>query len=81
MWAYDVVMPNPKTSNTPDAAAIKAAETIITAFGGPTQMAILFEIKQPSVSEWKKKGIPKARLQTLRLMRPDLFVSPTKAVA
>lgn len=75
MRAYDASMRKPKLKETHDAAAI------IAALGGPTQTAALFEIKQPSVSEWKINGIPKARLQTLRLMRPDLFVSPTKAVA
>lgn len=49
------------------------SEKLINELGGPAAVARLFDIKQPSVSEWKRKGIPKARLQTLRLMRPDLF--------
>lgn len=50
------------------------SEKLINELGGPAAVARLFDIKQPSVSEWKRKGIPKARLQTLRLMRPDLFL-------
>lgn len=46
---------------------------IIDELGGPTAVAALFDIKQPSVSEWRRKGIPKARLQFLKLYRPDLF--------
>ena len=75
MHAYDASMRKPKPKKTPDAA------TIIAALGGPTQTAALFEIKQPSVSEWKINGIPKARMQTIRLMRPDLFDGSTKVAA
>ena len=48
-------------------------ETIIQALGGTAAVARLCEVKAPSVSVWKKKGIPRARLQFLRLLRPDLF--------
>ncbi|WP_186120602.1 hypothetical protein [Burkholderia gladioli] len=47
---------------------------VIDAIGGTAATARLCEIQQPSVSEWKKTGIPKARLQFLRLARPDAFV-------
>ncbi|WGZ34150.1 Rha family transcriptional regulator [Xylella fastidiosa] len=41
-------------------------------------MARMFKIKQPSVSEWRKTGIPSARLQLLEVVRPDIFgASPT----
>jgi hypothetical protein len=46
---------------------------IIDALGGTAATAKLFEVKSPSVSCWRKKGIPKARLLHLRLLRPDLF--------
>lgn len=49
--------------------------TLIDALGGTSKVAELFEVKPPSVSEWRKSGIPKARLQTLRLLRPDLFIT------
>lgn len=47
---------------------------IIDELGGTSAVAKLFEIQPASVSEWRTKGIPKARRQTLKLMRPDLFV-------
>jgi len=46
---------------------------IIDELGGTSAVAKLFEVKPASVSEWRTKGIPKARLQTLKLLRPDLF--------
>lgn len=46
---------------------------IIDRIGGTAATARLCEIKPGSVSEWRKKGIPKARLQFLRLARPDVF--------
>lgn len=49
------------------------ANQLIDALGGTAATAKLFEIHPASVSEWRTKGIPKARMQTLRLMRPDLF--------
>ena len=45
---------------------------IIDALGGSAATARLFGIRQPSVSDWRHKGIPRARLQTLALLRPDL---------
>lgn len=55
---------------------------IIDALGGTTRCARIFDIKPASVSEWRKRGIPKARLHSIRLMRPDLFAPaapPTSA--
>ncbi|MET0109163.1 MAG: hypothetical protein AB2795_19285 [Candidatus Thiodiazotropha endolucinida] len=49
------------------------AGTIIDAFGGTTAVADLFEIETASVSEWRKKGIPKGRVFSLSLIRPELF--------
>lgn len=57
--------------NTPNAEAVR----IIAALGGTTATARLFEIAPASVSEWRYAGIPKARMQFLRLLRPDLFKS------
>lgn len=45
---------------------------IIDALGGTGKVAAIFDIEPPSVSDWRKKGIPKARRQTLALMFPDL---------
>ena len=42
-------------------------------------VARLVGISQPSVSEWKRNGIPQAREQYLRLLRPEAFVFRKKA--
>lgn len=49
------------------------SSTLIDLLGGTSAVAQLFEISAASVSEWRRNGIPKARMQTLRLLRPDLF--------
>lgn len=46
---------------------------IIDALGGTFRVAELCEVKPPSVSEWRKHGIPRARLMFLRAVRPDVF--------
>jgi len=48
---------------------------IIDALGGTSEVARLCEIQPPSVSEWRKLGIPKAQLKFLRLARPEVFVA------
>ena len=51
---------------------------LIDALGGTAEVARLCDVKQPSVSEWRKNGIPAARLMYLRAVRPDLFVEPSR---
>lgn len=51
----------------------QTANTIIDRLGGTSETARLCEVQPPSVSEWRKTGIPKARLKFLRLARPDVF--------
>ena len=46
---------------------------IIDALGGTTEVARLCDIKPPSVSDWRKNGIPKAQFKFLRLARPAVF--------
>lgn len=46
---------------------------IIDALGGTKAVAVLFRIKPPSVSGWRKKGIPGARMDYIRLAYPNLF--------
>lgn len=53
--------------------AIMTDSEIIDEMGGTSEVARMFEIDPASVSEWRKKGFPKARVMTLRLMRPDLM--------
>lgn len=33
----------------------------------------MFEIRMPSVSDWKKSGIPKARMMFIRAVRPEVL--------
>lgn len=47
---------------------------VIDRLGGTGATAKLFEISDASVSEWRKKGIPKARMHFLRAARPDVLV-------
>lgn len=58
--------------NTPD--------EIIDALGGTSEVARLCEIQPPSVSEWRRRGIPKAQLKFLRLARPDVFEVPAETL-
>jgi len=46
---------------------------IIDSLGGTSEVARIFNVRPPSVSEWRKTGIPESRLMFLRLLRPDLF--------
>lgn len=46
---------------------------IIDALGGTFAVARLCRVKPPSVSGWKRDGIPDARRQFLELLRPDVF--------
>lgn len=47
---------------------------IIDQLGGTFEVARLCEVQPPSVSEWRRNGIPKARLMFLRLARPEVFI-------
>lgn len=48
-------------------------DEIIDALGGTSAVARECEIQPPSVSEWRKKGIPKPQLRALRLAHPEVF--------
>lgn len=43
---------------------------IIESLGGTTRVARLFGISAPSVTEWKKLGIPEYRLLAIQLNHP-----------
>ena len=45
---------------------------LIDALGGTTAVARLCEVRAPSVSEWRVRGIPKARRMFLSAIRPDI---------
>lgn len=49
------------------------ASAVIDRLGGTSAVAKICDIKPPSVHEWRLNGIPKARLQFLRLAYPDAF--------
>jgi hypothetical protein len=48
---------------------------VIERLGDTSAVAAIFGIKPPSVSEWKKTGIPPARRMYLQVVYPDAFVS------
>lgn len=57
------------------------ANQIIDALGGTFAVAGLCNVRPPSVSEWRRNGIPSARLQFLKLARPDVFGPPPASQA
>lgn len=61
VWLLTVGLATPKLA----AMNTHPAENVLRELGGLTAVARLFEVRVPSVSGWKR-GIPPARLQTLR---------------
>ena len=52
---------------------------IIDKLGGTAEVARICNVRPPSVSEWRRNGIPDARLQYLRLLRPEVFLGAPAA--
>ncbi len=52
---------------------MEAAATIIEKFGGVTVVARICKVRPQAVSQWKRTGIPEARLMYLQVIRPDVF--------
>lgn len=48
-----------------------AATKIIEALGGTAAVSRLFGLSMPSVSDWKRAGIPKARMMYLEVVHAD----------
>lgn len=46
---------------------------IIDALGGTAEVARLCELRMPTVSCWRKNGIPRPWLLYFTLLRPELF--------
>lgn len=46
---------------------------IIDRLGGTVETAKLCEVGPSAVSQWREKGIPRARLLFLRAIRPEIF--------
>lgn len=53
--------------------ALHPDSDIIERLDGPTAVARLCRIRPQAVSQWKRTGIPQARRDFLRLLRPDVF--------
>ncbi|MBW7896542.1 MAG: hypothetical protein H3C27_15650 [Opitutaceae bacterium] len=49
------------------------ANTIIDAIGTSSEVAQLCDVTVSAVSQWRRAGIPRARLLYLRAVRPDAF--------
>ena len=47
------------------------ATKIIEALGDTAEVARLFDVRMPSVSDWKKHGIPRARMMYLKVAQPQ----------
>lgn len=47
------------------------AVQVIDALGGTAEVARLCEVRMPSVSDWKREGIPHARMMFLRAQCKD----------
>lgn len=43
---------------------------IIESLGGTAEVSRIFDLSMPSVSDWKKTGIPKARMMFLEVAHP-----------
>lgn len=59
----------------------REANKIIDKLGGTNATARICEITPPSVSDWRKTGIPKPWKKYLQLLRPDLFRNKPKKAA
>lgn len=51
---------------------------LISELGGTYAVARIFDIRPPSVTRWKVRGIPPARRMYLELAYPELFGRPRK---
>lgn len=49
------------------------AKQVIAFLGGTSKVAVMCDIKPPSVSDWKKYGIPKPWRKFLLCMHPEAF--------
>lgn len=60
----------------------KTDSQIIDELGGTSAVAELCQVSNPSVSEWRHTGIPKARRMYLQVLFPHVFsASSSKALS
>ena len=52
---------------------------IIDALGGSGEVARLCEVSVSAVSQWRKDGIPRARLMYIQLAHPEIFGKTQKS--
>ncbi len=52
---------------------VRVANIVIDRIGGTSATARLCEVQPPSVSGWRKDGLPRPQEKYLRLARPDVF--------
>lgn len=55
------------------AAMNTEANKVIDSLGGTSEVARLCDVRMPSVSAWRVRGIPKARMLYLKAVRPTAF--------
>lgn len=48
-------------------------EHVIDRMGGTSEVARICDVTTGAVSQWRKSGIPRARLMFLRLVKPEAF--------
>jgi hypothetical protein len=54
---------------------------IIDKLGGTGEVARICNVSDQAVSQWRLKGIPKARRMYLELIRPDVFKTSAREAA
>lgn len=53
----------------------------IDILGGSAAVARLCQVRSQAVSQWRRRGIPPARLAYLRLLRPEAFADQRRGAA
>lgn len=72
----------PRMGTIADKPLDAEANRVIDALGGTAAVADLCDVNMQAVSQWRRNGIPGARRQYLRAVRPDVFPpEPEQAVA
>lgn len=73
--AIDIALP---VGNNTGMTTYHPDEKLIAELGGTYAVARIFDIRPPSVTRWKERGIPPARRMYLELAYPELFGRPRK---
>ncbi|MEY2654020.1 MAG: phage regulatory protein [Pseudomonadota bacterium] len=65
--------PTPTANQCDDIASVSE---LIDALGGTMAVARLCEVSSQAVTQWRRSGIPRARIMYLRLRCPQAFQLP-----